>query len=154
MGHRHSNHDKLYLGAYNEPRQLESAYRRGKKSRVVLQVTKIALAIATQQSQGANMTAKGSRAMMVFAMHVIGNGATQCNESGTGQHRKKPATRNDNLQYIIQRHAGLSMQDTVLIIKSNQPVESLCTDLCSMAIDTTVAVTAPTAIGQHRVCGA
>jgi hypothetical protein len=88
------------------------------------------------------MTSERSGAMMIFAVHIVGNSTADCDKPGTGHYRQKPAARNADLQNFSQRHTRLTVEDAALYIESDKSIESSRADLRSVAIYTTVAVTA------------
>ena len=95
------------------------------------------------------MTAKGSGQMVVFAMHVIGDGTAYSNKPCARDNREKPAPGYNNCQYLIERHARLAVQYSLLRIQADKPIQTPGTEMTGIAINTAVAVAAPVTVGKY-----
>ena len=70
------------------------------------------------------MLAKGSCAVMILAMNVVGNGATYRHKAGAGRDREEPAHGYDQCQNICQEDTRFTAQDASRTIKGKRPVET------------------------------
>src|SRR3989339_1892223 len=73
-------------------------------------------AIGHDQLDADDMLTEGAVMMMVFAMHVGSDAATQRYKFGAGSHRHEPSLFYDHGQNIGQGHAGFGAQDALLHI--------------------------------------
>ena len=55
--------------------------------------------------------------MMIFSMHITGNGTANCNEFSAGRNRKKPSGGHNYFQDLIQCNTTLAFKYSILFIK-------------------------------------
>jgi hypothetical protein len=99
------------------------------------------------------MTAEGAGAMMILAVHVVGDGAAERDEARSGRHRQKPAARNRQGQDLVEQDAGFAAQQPRLLIEGDEAIERTRIDQPTAGVQTDIAITAPVAEGQYGDCG-
>jgi hypothetical protein len=72
------------------------------------------------------MVTESSVDVMVFAMDIIGYGPSQSYKLGSRRYREKKSVRYDQLQDLIESHAGLSREVTICSIEGDHVIESAC----------------------------
>ena len=94
------------------------------------------------QSELFHMSSKGSSAVVILAVDVIGDSATKGYELGAGSDGKEPSFWNEYLENGGEANAALSAQDASARIKSNEVRERRRVDDCVVIVHATIAVTA------------
>src|SRR5690606_35616430 len=68
--------------------------------------------VRAKQIQPFDVTPESSPQMVVLAMHVIGDGAAQCDELGAGRDGQEIAMRRDMRDDIAQKRTAFSRQQS------------------------------------------
>jgi hypothetical protein len=108
-----------------------------------------ALAIRTKQLEAGDMGTEASGDVMVLAVYVIGQRATQSDEARARRHSEKPPLRNDDLQNFGQSNSRFCAQQPVDRIESNETVEASREQGIAPVVERHVTVGSAIAVGQQ-----
>src|SRR5262249_3339233 len=81
-------------------------------------------------------------AVMVLAMDVVGDRASESHELRSRDDRQEVAARHEEVQNIRQCHSRLRLTDSGRRIEGDQPIQALERDYAGIAVESGVAVTA------------
>jgi hypothetical protein len=143
-GDRH----QLQGGTGDDARKAEAANRGSKQPRGIIIGNNVLTAIAAQQGQTADPASKRTGAVVVLAMHVIGNGAAESHEFGAGGHWQKEAGGNGEFQHFCQADASLGFQQAAGPIEADKAVEAGYLDQGAAVVEAAVAIGPPQSTGQ------
>ena len=115
---------QLQLRPGDDAGQAHPADRRGVPLGVLGRRTESAAAVRAHQLEAGNVVAKGARSLMVLAVDVVGNGATERNVLRPRSDRQKEAARHREVENLCQRDAGLGGQDAGLGVEVEQAVHA------------------------------
>jgi hypothetical protein len=100
------------------------------------------------QSDLANVRAKGSAAVMVLTVHVVGDGSADSDEAGAGRDRKEPSFREKHVDDVGEADAAFAADHAGGFVETENAVKSATVNQFSSGVETRVAVTAAEAIGE------
>jgi len=116
----------------------------------------IAIAGAAQyQSVGAlqlefdDMMPEAADTMVILAVHVVGNGASDSYQRGTGSDCWKPAIGQRQLDDLAQQYASLAFEHSGDGIETDESIQATRQQQCAAVVQADVTVTAPIAKRQH-----
>jgi len=97
-----------------------------------------------------HVSAKGSSAVVVLAVNVIGNGPANRDEPSARCDRKKPSPGEEYIDNIGKADTILEAQHARRFVKAKNAVESTTIDQFTAAIETRIAIAAAEAIRKQR----
>jgi len=97
--------------------------------------------------------AEGAGAVVVLAMHVVGDRAADRDVARAGNDRKEPAARHGEVEDFGKQHAGLAAQDAGDGIETDETVQAARMQQRAAVVQAAVAVAAAVAVGEQRSAG-
>src|SRR5260221_3482035 len=96
------------------------------------------------------MLAETAGAVVVLAVHVIGDCAADGDVARARRDRQKPAAWYGEVKNLGKQNTGFTAQYTGCRIEGDEPVEPACVQQRTAVIEAYIAVAAAVAIGEHR----
>jgi hypothetical protein len=96
------------------------------------------------------VAADGSGALLILAVHVVGDGAAEGDEFRPGGDRKEPAARHAHAQQRIERQAGFRAHHAGLPIGGEEMIRARRVEQIAAAVECHVAIRPAQAAAQQR----
>ena len=103
------------------------------------------------QSDLLNMSAEASRAVMVFAMNVVGDCSANGNEARAGRDGKEPSLRQKHIDDVREADAAFAAQHPSEFVESENAVEAAAVDQFAAGVETGIAIAASKAIREQGI---
>ena len=113
----------------------------------------MARTVRAQQLEAADMAAERPRAVMIPAVHIVGDRPADGDETGARRHRQKPAARNEDIKDFGEQHPRLAGHHAGNCVERHQPVKTTRMQQRPAAVQANIAITAAIAIRQHPASG-
>jgi len=98
-----------------------------------------------------NMITERAEDMMVLAMHVVGNGASDGHHLGSGGYRQNPAARDHETLDVPEQNAGLAGKAAGVVVKRDEVIKPSGRPQLPSRIEADIAVASSGAIGNSRI---
>src|ERR1700675_2507299 len=106
------------------------------------------------QADLADVSAEGSRTVMVLTMHVVGDGSANGDKTRAGRDGKKPSFRKEYIENIGKADATFAAQHASGFVEPEDAVVAAAVDQFAAGVETRVAVAAAETIWEQGVgCG-
>ena len=79
------------------------------------------LSIGKQQIEPQHMITKTAVMFVILAVYIIGDGATNRDETGAGTDRRQPAFGQEAPEQIMECDAGTANDFTIILIETDNP---------------------------------
>ena len=105
--------------------------------------------VRAMQSDLADVNSKGSSAVMVLAVDVVGNRSAHGNEASAGRDGKKPSLRKEYVDDVGEADAAFATEHASGLVETENAVETAAVNQVAAGVETRVAITAPEAIREQ-----
>ena len=95
------------------------------------------------------MAAKRAAAVVVFAMYIVGDGATDGHEFGAGCDWWKPAAWHEDFEDFGQGYACFAAQEACFLVEGDEAVQVREVERYAVFVEATVAITTPVGVGEY-----
>ena len=109
--------------------------------------------VGAEKLEAIQMAAEGPGAMMVLAMHVIGDGAANGQEPGSRHGRQDPSGRNREVENSRKLNARLASHRAAVDVEGQETVQVSAFDQRTARVETAVAIASAVAERQHGAVG-
>ena len=97
------------------------------------------------------MAAECAAAMVVFAVYVVSDGATNRDEFGAGCDGQEPAAQHEEVEDFGQGDTCLAAQEARLLVKGDEALQVCKVERYAVFVETTVAIAAAIGVGEYRL---
>ena len=142
---------ELQLRLRDHARQPQAAYRGGKPVRLsALGCGVNHLPVGARQAQAAHVLAEAARAVVAFAVHVIGDGPAHRHHLRAGRNRQHPAAPDGQALHVAQQRAGFAGEHAFVFVKADEAVQPARGPQRAAGVQRHIAIAAPRAICNAR----
>jgi hypothetical protein len=132
----------------DEAGQAEPGDRCGEQAGILAAAAMLPRAVGAQQFEAEQMFAERAGAMMILAVHVVGDRAADRDVLRARADREEPAARHREREDVGEQHAGLAVQDAGTWIERDEAVEAARVQQRAAVVQAHVAVAAAVAVGE------
>ena len=106
--------------------------------------------VGAEELEPSHVAAQGAGAVVVLAVHVIGDGAAERHVLRAGGDRQEPSLRHDESEDLGQAHARLAAHDPEVAIECQEAVEPPCDEQRAAVVQARVAVAPSEPVRKRR----
>src|SRR4029077_17068298 len=130
--------------------QTETADARAQHVRIFFRIANYQTFVRSMHADLADVSAEGSRAMMVLPVDIVGDGSANGDEARTRRDGGKPSFREKYVDDVGKADSAFATQHASRFVESQHAVETAAIDQLAAGIETRVPITAAKAIGKQR----
>ena len=98
-----------------------------------------------------NVGAQGAGTVVVFAVHVIGDGTAHGDEAGSRRDGEKPSLGKKYVDDIVKSDSAFAADHSRGLVEAENPVETMTLDQIAARVETRITVTPPQAKRKQGV---